>query len=539
MFSSEHDQEGRLPGSRSMVAANYGSVPDGDWHGYGRSNLANKWSPLAQITPTNIDKLEVAWTFRTGDIATPDDPKETTFELTPIKVGDTIYICTPHGWAMALDAETGKLKWKFDPQIREFSNRLQHLTCRGVSYHDADAPGATRAANGECPQRIMLPTADARLFALDAHTGKPCPSFGHGGEINLWYGMPAFQPGWYYSTSAPLVTRDLVVVAGSVSDNVATHVPSGVIRAFDIASGELVWNFDPGNPDSTTPIPPGERYSFSSPNSWGTSSADEELGLIYVPMGMGAVDQWGGNRPPTTEHFATALLALEIATGRPRWVYQTVHHDVWDMDLGGQPNLIDPTIKGKRVPAIVQPAKTGSIFVLDRRTGQPLFPAPEMPTPQGAAPGDRLSPTQPFSAVTLMPQQKVREEDMWGMTLFDQLACRISFKRLHYEGPFTPPSTQGTLVYPGNFGVFDWGGIAVDPVRQIAFTNPDYMAFVDRLIPQDDDSARHTSKGGGVAGGSDLQGSDEHGLNPNRGAPFAVTLNPFLSPLGLPCQAPP
>lgn len=540
IFSNPHDQDGRLPGPRGEIATNYGGVPDGDWHGYGRSNSGNRWSPLAQITPHNIDQLELAWTFRTGDIAGPDDPKETTYEVTPIKVDDTVYLCTPHDWVIALDAETGREKWRYDPHIKQ-SDGLQHLTCRGVSYHDGRAPGATRAANGECPQRILLPTADARLIALDAKTGRPCRSFGKGGAVDLWAGMPTFQSGWYYSTSAPLVTRGLVVVAGNVSDNVSTHVPSGVIRAFDVATGELVWNFDPGNPDSTTPLAPEQHYSWSSPNSWGTSSADEELGMIYVPMGMGAVDQWGGKRPETTERFATSILALDIATGHPRWVYQTVHHDVWDMDLGGQPNLIDLTIGGRRVPAIVQPAKTGDIFILDRRTGRPIFPTPERPVPQGAAPGDELSPTQPFSSVTLMPKERVREADMWGSTMFDQLACRIHFRKLRYEGPFTPPSLQGTLVYPGNFGVFDWGGIAVDPVRQIAFANPDYMAFVDKLIPQKESRAGDRKPSAQEpASGSDIEGSqDEHGLNPNKGAPFAVTLNAFLSPLGLPCQAPP
>jgi len=539
LFSEYHDRPGQLAGPRASVAANYGGVPDGDWSAYGRSWRGDKWSPLTQITPANVDQLEVAWQIQTGDTMREGDPHETTYEVTPIKIADTVYLCTPHNIVLALDAETGRERWRFDPRIR-VSPHLQHLSCRGVSYHDARVAGATRAANGECPERILLATNDARLIALDARTGRMCPTFGRGGQIGLNLDAPAYKDGWYQFTSAPLVTRGLVVLGGAIYDNAATQMPSGVIRAFDVATGQLVWNFDPGNPDDTAPIGPGERYTPSTPNSWSTSAADEALGMIYVPMGMGTVDQWGGRRPATTERFASSILALDIATGRPRWVYQTVHHDLWDMDVPAQPALVDLDLPGRgRVPALVQSTKTGNIFVLDRRTGRPLHPVHERPVPQGAAAGDWTAPTQPYSSVTLMPG-RVRETDMWGATMFDQLACRIAFKGLRYEGPFTPPSTQGTLVFPGNFGVMDWGGMAIDPVRQVAFAHPNYMAFVDKLTPQAAQARNSaTSDGSGAAGGSDREGGDEHGLNPNKGAPFAVYLNPFLSKLGLPCQAPP
>ena len=541
LFSDYHDRSGQLAGMRGPVAADYGGVPEGDWSAYGRSWRGDKWSPLTQITPANVDQLEVAWQMQTGDTMRPGDPHETTYEVTPIKVGDTVYLCTPHNIVLALDAETGRERWRFDPEIKVYDH-LQHLTCRGVSYHDARIAGATRAANGECPERILLATNDSRLIALDAHTGRLCPSFGQGGQVGLNLSDPArFKDGWYQFTSPPLVTRGLVVLGGAIYDNAAVQMPSGVIRAFDVATGRLVWNFDPGNPDETAPIGPGERYVPSTPNSWSTSAADEALGMIYVPMGMGAVDQWGGNRGATTERFASSILALDIATGRPRWMYQTVHHDLWDMDVPAQPVLVDLDIPGRgRVPALVQSTKTGNIFVLDRRTGRPVHAVTERPVPQGAAAGDWTAPTQPYSAVTMMPE-RVHERDMWGATMFDQLACRISFKKLRYEGAFTPPSTQGTLVFPGNFGVMDWGGMAIDPVRQVAFAHPNYMAFVDRLVPRDDAQGGRSaaSDGSGAAGGSDRQSGDEHGLNPNSGAPFAVYLNPFLSKLGLPCQAPP
>jgi quinoprotein glucose dehydrogenase len=244
-----------------------------------------------------------------------------------------------------------------------------------------------------------------------------------------------------------------------------------------------------------------------------------------VPFGMGAVDQYGAKRPPTTEKFASSIVALDTATGKLKWVFQTVHHDLWDMDVPAQPALIDLPIGGAMVPALVQTTKTGNIFVLDRRTGKPIVPVTERAVPGNPAPGDTLSATPPFSALSLMPLDRIREADMWGATMLDQLGCRIAFRKLRYDGVFTPPSTQGSLVYPGNFGVMDWGGMAYDPVHATAFANPDYMAFLSKLTanrPADEQKAE-----------------TNRGLNPNYGAPFAVYLNPFLSKLGLPCQAPP
>lgn len=514
---------GSLPAAATEAQSADGAAGD-DWPAYGGTSAGDRWSALAQITPQNVKDLKVAWTYHTGDIAGPGDPVETTYELTPLKVGNLVYLCTPHDWAIALDAETGKEVWKFDPKIDQKRN-LQHLTCRGLSYHAAAGDSASA-----CVARIFLPTADARLFALDAKTGQPCQGFGQGGTVDLWEGMPVPHSGMYYSTSPPVVTRDLVIVGGEVTDNYSIEEPSGVIRAYDVNTGRLVWNWDSGNPEATAPLPPGQQYTKNSPNSWSISSADETLGLLYVPMGNQPPDQWGGNRPPATEKFSSAIVALELATGKVRWVFQTVHHDLWDMDVGSQPSLVDLDTDHGKVPALVAPTKTGNLFVLDRRTGEPIVPVNERKVPQGAAAGDHTAATQPFSALSLMPQQPVRGSDMWGATMFDQLACRIQFRSLRYDGAFTPPSTQGSLVFPGNFGVFDWGGIAVDPVRQVAFAIPDYMAFVDRLVPRDTPEPpppiTETT-------------SHEFSDNPNYGAPFSADLHAFLSPLKLPCQAPP
>ncbi|WP_414833621.1 glucose/quinate/shikimate family membrane-bound PQQ-dependent dehydrogenase [Afifella sp. YEN Y35] len=522
------DLQGQLPAAR-MADAETGpsgeatEVPEADWPAYGRTEFGQKYSPLDQIHAGNVDHLKVAWQYHTGDTRRQGDPKETTYEVTPLKIGDTLYLCTPHNLAIALDASTGEEKWRFDPEVGTEASR-QHQTCRGVSYYQS-LEGSDSATATECPTRIYLPTSDARLIALNAETGEVCRSFGENGHVNLWANMPNLQEGFYYSTSAPVIARGLVVVGGSVNDNVSTTEPSGVIRAYDIDTGDLLWNWDSGRPDETTPIADGETYTANSPNSWTTMSADPELGLLYVPLGNAPPDQWGGNRTPETERFSSSIVALDLVTGELRWVFQTVRHDLWDMDVPSQPSLIDLQIDGDTVPAVVQATKQGDIYVLDRRTGDPILPVTEEPAPQGAAKGDHAAKTQPTSALSLKPP-RLTEHDMWGATMFDQLVCRVEFHQYRWEGRFTPPSTEGSLVHPGNFGVFNWGGVAVDPVRQIVFGTPSYLAFVSKLIPRENPEKNYVSEG-------------KPGLNENYGAPFAVSLKPFTSPIGLPCQAPP
>ncbi|MEO6277690.1 membrane-bound PQQ-dependent dehydrogenase, glucose/quinate/shikimate family [Roseateles sp.] len=538
-----HDIAGSLPPSQGALLAvgePVRGVPPGEWHAYGRTGYGQRYSPLAQFTPANVDKLQVAWHAHTGDLrGQPGDPVETTDEVTPLKVGDRLFLCTPHQLVIALDATTGAEVWRYDPKVRQSDLALQHLTCRGLSYQPAPAaaPQASAVAPpgdaaADCSAKLFMPTADGRLIALNPATGALCKSFGGGtGQIDLWANMPNKRPGAYYSTSPPVVTAQLVIIGGSVLDNVSTHEQSGVVRAFNLDTGALVWNWDSGNPDATEPIAPGAHYTVNSPNSWSISSVDEALGLIYVPLGNQPPDQWGGNRSAVVERFTSAVVALELATGKLRWVYQTVHHDLWDYDVPAQPSLIDLRIGGATVPALVQPTKQGELFVLDRRTGQPLLPVTETAAPQGAAQGDRAAPTQPKSALSYEPP-RLTGRDMWGATMFDQLSCRIAFHRLRYDGRFTPPSVQGSLVYPGNFGVFNWGGIAVDPQRQIAFTTPTYLAFVSRLVPRPNDTALMVQADGPPKGTLPA-------LNENFGAPFAAKLGPFTSLLGLPCQAPP
>lgn len=532
-----HSIEGKLNTEPVVQDPRLGDVPEGDWLSYGRSNLGQRYSPLEQITPENVSELELAWEYQTGDRKGPGDIGETTYEATPLKVGNTLYLCTPHNWLVALDADTGEERWVYDAKVPLESQR-QHQTCRGVSYLPPSAEAgdistveslpspAESQASIECDAQLFLPTSDARLLALDPVTGARCSNFADDGSLDLLHNMPHKQDGFYYSTSPPVVANGVVVVAGSVNDNYDINSPSGVIRAYDVKTGELVWNWDPANPEQTQPIRENETYSTSSPNSWSIASADEELGLVYFPMGNRTPDQLGMYRTPEEEKYSSSVVALSLETGEVEWVQQFVHHDLWDMDTPAQPSLVDIETTQGLQPGLVVPTKQGDVYVLNRETGEPLIPITEQPAPEGAIEGDHAAPTQPISGLSFRPPT-LQASDMWGASLIDQMICRIKFQSLRYEGIYTPPSVQGTLVYPGNFGVFNWGGIAVDPERQVMFGMPLYMAFIQRLVPKDN----------GTPMGPTNQG--EQGVNENAGADYAVEMMPLMSPLDIPCQRPP
>lgn len=568
-FMDPHAIRGRAGPVEGAGVSAPAEAPDGEWPAYGRTQAGQRYSPLDQITPQNVGQIEKAWEYHTGDVpgSQPGDPGETTFEVTPLKIDDTLYLCTPHQHVIALDADTGEEVWRVDVGLPE-NMALQHLTCRGLAYHPpsgaagadrtggqgdaaatqapmipdlqalsrealaAPAAGAQTAQAGGCDAKLFMPTADGRLIALDPETGDRCAGFGNAeGELDLWQHMPNVKPGSYYSTSPPVVSEDVVVIGGTVLDHVSTQEASGVIRAFDVDTGELVWNWDPGRPERTEPIGEGETYTANSPNAWSIFSYDKELGLVYVPMGNAPPDQWGGNRTEAMEKYASSVVALDVRTGEVAWHFQTVHHDLWDYDVPAQPSLVDLRIDGETVPALAQPTKQGGIFVLNRKTGEPIVPVRENPVPQGAAEGDYTAETQPVSDLTFKPP-KLTGKDMWGLTPIDQMYCRIKFQQLRYEGRYTPPSTQGTLVHPGLFGVFNWGSVAIDPKRQIAFGTPAYLAFVVELVPRPNPDALVVH-----------EEQPKHNLPPigeNFGAPFAVRLKPFTSPIGrIPCQQPP
>ncbi|UZE33705.1 glucose/quinate/shikimate family membrane-bound PQQ-dependent dehydrogenase [Pseudomonas sp. B21-059] len=541
-FTNPGEISGDLGRDSTDMASTAPAMPDGDWQAYGRTEFGDRYSPLKQITPANIGKLQEAWRIRTGDMPTAKDPVEITNQNTPLKVNGKLYACTAHSQVLALDPDTGKEIWRFDPQIQgpngDDFRGWAHMTCRGVSYYDeanfkntdaisqpATLSPAGQAIAASCPRRLFLPTADARLIAINADTGKVCEDFGNKGAVDLKAGIGPFTPGGYYSTSPAAITRNLVIIGGHVTDNESTNEPSGVIRAFDAHDGHLVWNWDSGNPDETAPLPEGQTYTRNSPNMWSLASVDEKLGMVYLPLGNQMPDQWGGNRTAGAEKFSAGTVALDIDTGKLRWNYQFTHHDLWDMDVGSQPTLLDMKTADGVKPALIQPTKQGSLYVLDRRDGTPIVPIREVPAPTGAVEGDHTAPTQARSDLNLLPPP-LDEKAMWGATPFDQMLCRIQFKELRYEGQYTPPSVQGSLIYPGNVGVFNWGSVSLDPVRQLLFTSPNYMAFVSKLVPRAE-----------VAADSKRE-SETSGVQPNTGAPYAVIMHPFMSPLGVPCQAP-
>lgn len=417
-------QTASAPGAPEMQAGQ-------DWKAYGGSNYGDRYSALDQINTQNVGKLKVAWQFQTGDLKGPDDPIEFTNEDTPLKVGHTVYVCTPHAILIALDAANGQQRWKFDPHIVR-NKTFQHMTCRGVAYHET-AVGATTIdgtpAPAECPRRIFLPTDDGRMFAVNADDGSLCAGFGDHGQVDLKQWDAVKTPGFYEGTSPPVATDKALIIGGSVIDNYSIHVPSGAIRSLDIYSGRLLWVFDAGNHDPNEMPSPTHPLKEGTPPSWAPAVADEKLGLVYLPLGTTSPDIWGGNRTPDEERYDSSLVALEINTGKLRWFFQNVHHDLWDMDVPAQPSLFDLQTPNGVVPAIYVPAKTGNIFVFDRRDGHLLVAAPERPVPQGAAAGDRLSPTQPFSELSFRPREKLSGANMWGATMLDQLACRIQFRR--------------------------------------------------------------------------------------------------------------
>lgn len=357
-----------------------------DWTSYGRSTAGDRYSPFDQINRGNVARLDLAWTYRTGRGDGVD-------QNTPLQIGDTIYTCTPTDVIAALDADTGKPRWTFDPK----ASAPYWQRCRGLGYYKM--PEENRSPDGLCNERLIQTTIDARLIAIDSKTGAPCTGFGDNGTVQLSQGMGEIKTGYYFQTSAPLIARNLIVIGGWVTDNQEVGEPSGVIRAFNVVTGELEWAWDLGNPAITKLPPDGETYTRATPNMWTTAAFDDKLGLIYAPLGNTTPDYYGANRPAFADQYNATLVALDVTTGREKWKFQTVHHDIWDYDLPAQPVLIDlPDDNGATVPAILQTTKRGQLFLLNRQTGVPLAEVQEKPVPQtGGAPEEKLSPTQPYS----------------------------------------------------------------------------------------------------------------------------------------------
>lgn len=503
-----------LPASSSTAAG------VSDWRYVGGNAGGTRYAAQSQINLENVKDLKVAWTLRTGDLSGEGRADEST----PLQIGDTLYTCTPNNHILAIDAASGKLRWQFDPEAKP---GLPWRKCRGVSYYEQPA---TAGRAQECQRRIIFNTIDARLMALDASSGKPCAGFGQNGTVDLKQGMGDVPPGFYLQTSPPTVARGLVVIGGWVADNMAADAPGGVIRAFSAETGELVWAWDPGNPLVTKEPLENGHYTRSTPNAWGMMSADEKLGMVYVPTGNPAGDFWGGERRPGDDAHSSSVIALDIATGRLKWKFQTVHHDLWDYDVASQPLLYDiPDGKGGAVPALVQLTKQGQIYLLNRETGKPLAQVEERPVAQDGMPGEHLSPTQPFSVGMPSPSAgTLSESTMWGLTPLDQLWCRINFRQSRYEGMYTPPTLKRSIMYPGPAGGYNWGSGAIDEKQGYLIVSDIRLSFYQRLVSRAEFNKANT-------------GLNTHfvGMSPVQGAPYAADYGYLMSPLGVPCVQPP
>lgn len=500
----------------ACIGATAAVAGKGDWPIYGGDEGASHYAPFDEITPSNVSRLGEAWSYRVPWPA----GKPFEFEATPLEIDGTLYVCLPSNDIVALDADTGQVRWNYSPHLRPWP---ASAVCRGLAYYAA--PSET----SDCPQRLLMEAGDATLRAVDARTGTPCESFGMHGIVDLLSGLGRVKPGRYMPTSPPTIVRGLAVVGSGVPDNGEVTNPSGVVRAYDAVTGRLVWAWDLGHPDWHGEPPAGEAYARNTPNAWGIFSADEKLGLVYVPTGNSNPDYYGAHRSPQAEKYSTSIVALDASSGEVRWSFQTVHHDLWDYDVGAQPVLVDvPTTQGS-VPALIQPTKTGQVFLLDRRDGHPLAQVVERAVPQGAGAGDWTAKTQPYSVgMPSFTGPDLTEEDMWGLTPFDTLWCRIQFRRARYQGSMTPPAPDRAWIYsPGFLGGIDWGSVSIDEPDDVMIVNSFQIANLDRFVSAD-------------YFGKQVPGSLPFPYFRQEDSPyFAVYIALFRSPTGMPCQRPP
>ncbi len=488
------------------------------WPAYGGGPGGGHFTPLTQITAQNVHRLREAWVYRTGDYsAGAPGHRATTFEATPILANDALYFCTPYNRVIALQAETGKLLWSHepDPKLNRAHDQQHSLICRGVSYWQEPAPDATRP----CQTRIFQGVLDGRLEALDARTGALCADFAAGGTIDLnKMDNGGSVTGYVNVTSPPAVFEDLVIVGSAIDDNHATDMPSGFVRAFDARTGQERWHW--------SPIPEALRKQTGAGNAWAPMTVDAGRGILYALTTSPSPDYWGGLRSDPLPGV-DAIVALNVRTGALLWQFQTVHHDLFDYDLPAQPTLVDVLRDGKAIPAVAQPTKTGFMWVLNRETGEPVFPVVERAVALSDVPGEHASPTQPEP---LLPPplalQRVADDDVWGITPLDRDACLRRIHALRNDGIFTPPSRQGSLVVPYFGGGSNWGGMGYDPNGHVAILNAMNLPGYVRLFPADEYADRKK------AGGPDE-------VARMTGAPFGMQRGLVLSPLGVPCTRPP
>jgi len=453
--------QGYHQGSTGTVKDRPDDAAATDWRHYGNTAGGTRFGAIDQINTETVRGLREVWRFRTG--------VEADFKMTPLQVDGLLYLCGARNILIAVDDATGDEVWRHDPKAIPPAKHQYARTCRGISYFEAGAE-----YDGPCQARIVTATIDARMIAVNGRTGVPCADFGDSGQIDLRTGMGEHLPNQYYLTSPPLVADDVLVVGGLVLDSQDLGLPSGVVRAFDAVTGAFVWAWDLGNPGYYGEPKDGEIYTPGTPNVWSVMSYDPALDLVYAPTGNASPDYYGGERRVVDEEWSSAVVAIDAGTGEPRWKYQTVHHDVWDYDVPAQPVLVDVDRAGETVPSVAVPTKRGDVFLLDRRTGEPVFPIEERAVPTDTVGGEQLSPTQPFSPLPGFHPYR-HEKDMWGLTPLDQLLCRVEYKLMRYEGLFTPPTPQGSFQYPANFGGFNWGSVSVDADNGLLVAAPQML----------------------------------------------------------------
>nr|WP_318381634.1 membrane-bound PQQ-dependent dehydrogenase, glucose/quinate/shikimate family [uncultured Enterobacter sp.] len=499
------------------------------WKHWGNTTHGDRFAALDQINKGNVNQLQVAWTAHTGDIP-KSNGSGAEDQNTPLQIGDTLFVCTPYSKVLALDVDSGKEKWRYDSK----ATAPNWQRCRGLGYYEETQAHTSQLQTpvenvppAACARRLFLPTTDARLVAINADNGQLCDDFGDHGVVDLSVGMGEIKPGYYQQTSTPLVAGNVVVVGGRVADNFSTGEPPGVVRAYDVHTGQLAWAWDPGNPDLHGLPPAGQTYTRGTPNVWSAMSYDAKLNLIYLPTGNATPDFFAGERTPMDDKFSSSIVAVDATTGHVRWHYQTTHHDLWDFDLPSQPLLTDlPDGKGGTTPVLVQTSKQGMIFMLNRETGQPVAKVEERPVPAGNVQGERYSPTQPYSVgMPMIGNQTLKESDMWGATPVDLLMCRIAFKAMRHQGVFTPPGLDRSLQFPGSLGGMNWGSVSIDPNNSLMFVNDMRLGLANYMVPR----ANVAKNASGI----------EMGIVPMDGTPYGAMRERFLSPLGIPCQKPP
>lgn len=446
----------------SLVTAQHTTTVD--WPAIGGDAASTKYSPLKQITPANVSKLKRAWTYDTGDTGGTD-------EITPIVIGNVMYVATPQQHVIALNAQTGKEIWKYAPPA---GGRMSEY--RGVSYWKGD---------NQASPRIVF-ASGGNLIELDAETGQPVPSFGDGGMVDLRKGLDDKIPGSGYSvTSPPAIYKNLAILGPELGETGRYGMP-GDPRAFDLDTGKEVWRFHtvprPGEPNHDT-WPDDAWQDRSGPSLWAPITVDTERGIVFLPVGNPTDQAYGGNRPGLNLYSST-LLALDAETGEMKWYFQTTHHDIYDYDLNSPPTLVTVNQNGTEIPAVAQMTKQGLLFILDRVTGKPIFGVEERPVPASDAPGEQTWPTQPFPLKPVpLARMSMTRDEVSKISPETQKDCEAQFDKVSTMGPFTPYGMEPSLVFPSSEGGGGWGGVSFDPGLGYIILNTRSVGTNAHLIP--------------------------------------------------------